>query len=110
MVVEMAKKDGSVYQKFTSTKEETCYKYVKVDEYTIDEVEVVGDYIKEGIKNITVKDTPETQHFIIRNELKVPKTSLNSGKVISVIAIVFAAFGFGISAYEIIKYRSKKTN
>ena len=102
------KRNGNKLNPFTSVSDYTCRKYVPVDDYNIDEIEVVGDYIKEGIKKITVKDTPEVQNFIIYNSLKVPKTNLNNTKLLAIIATVFAAFGLG--AFAFVKYRNKKTN
>lgn len=108
MGVEMRTKNGTKYQTFTSENGETCYTYVPVDEYELEETKVIGEYEKAENEDAKVIDTPEVQHFKLINPLKVPKTSLDTSKVLMIVAVVFAAFGIG--AFGIVKYRNKKSN
>lgn len=106
MEVTMDYTSGNKYQIFTSEKKEVCYNYVPVDDYSLEETKVVSNYEKADILKIKVKDTPSVQHFKIVNQLIVPKTSLESKKIYTI--IVFALSLIGLGTFGVFVYKNKK--
>ena len=105
MEVEMDYANGNKYQTFVSEKNEVCYNYVPVDDYSLEETKVVSNYEKADILEIEVEDTPKVQHFKIINELKVPKTSVDRKQISTLIVSLLAFIGLG--TVGIVAYQSK---
>ena len=104
---EIYKEDGTLYDTFITDYTPTCFQYMPVGSYTLKEVKAPDGYklLDEDIK-INIIDTTERQTFEITNELEVPKTDLDSSKLLVVVSVVFTIFGLGLVGY----YAYKKQN
>ena len=103
--VEIRNKLGSKYKDFISSEQWYCMDQVPVGDYELEETKLVGEYEKSPIQKETVKNTSETQYIKIINQLKVPKTSLDTTRILGIIGIVFGMFG--VSLFVILKYKKK---
>ena len=103
--VEIRNKLGSKYKDFISSEQWYCMDQVPVGDYELEETKLVGEYEKSPIQKETVKNTSETQYIKIINQLKVPKTSLDTTRILGIIGIVFGMFG--VSLFVILKYRKQ---
>ena len=92
----------NLVDKFTSTDAPYCKKYMAVGIYKVKETKAPSGYkALEDVVTINVIDTNKTQTFEIKNEVDVPKTSLDASKVITMIASVFIIFGIGSVGYYV---------
>ena len=108
---EIYNEDGTLYRNFipSSVKANSCLDRIPFGNYTIKEIKAPDGYkiSNEEIK-IEVKDTKEKQEFYIENEVIAPKTSLDSTKILAIIAAVFMMFGLGMVGYY--GFRKQKQN